>query len=325
MATAAFSTTSANELLLAFVSADAPSSGANTTVTGVTGGGLSWALVQRTNTQRGTAEICSAFAPSLLANVTVTATLSRSTISSMTVMTFTGVDTTGGAIGAKGTGNSGQGAPTATLTTTRNNSFVIGVGNDWDNAINRTARRKSNRGSYGFSPTQDTYWVQRENSTTPASGTPVTINDTAPTGDRYNLSIVEVRAPSTVTVPNVVGATQAAATAALTKFRSHCRHHYHGVQHNCSSRISHQSEPGKRHASRSWQCRGTGNFCRRVPVTVPTVVRDTQAEATTDNNQPVSPQALLPRRSARRFRPDRSSARTRLAARKSQPALRWPW
>src|ERR1700722_6061834 len=42
--TAAFSTTSANELLLAFVSADAPSTGTNTTVTGVTGGGLAWAL-----------------------------------------------------------------------------------------------------------------------------------------------------------------------------------------------------------------------------------------------------------------------------------------
>jgi len=34
--------------------------------------------------------------------------------------------------------------------------------------------------------------VQRQTSTTPASGTVVTINDTAPTTDRYNLAIVEV-------------------------------------------------------------------------------------------------------------------------------------
>src|ERR1700682_2133518 len=60
--TAAFSTSTGNELLLAFVSADAPPSGTNTTVTGIIGGGLTWALVQRTNTQRGTAEIWSAFA-----------------------------------------------------------------------------------------------------------------------------------------------------------------------------------------------------------------------------------------------------------------------
>jgi uncharacterized protein (TIGR03437 family) len=38
----------------------------------------------------------------------------------------------------------------------------------------------------------DTFWVQMQNNPTPLSGTRVTINDTAPTGDRYNLSIVEI-------------------------------------------------------------------------------------------------------------------------------------
>jgi hypothetical protein len=38
----------------------------------------------------------------------------------------------------------------------------------------------------------DTYWVQRQNAPTPTSGTNVTINDTAPAADRYDLSIVEV-------------------------------------------------------------------------------------------------------------------------------------
>jgi len=38
----------------------------------------------------------------------------------------------------------------------------------------------------------DTDWVQRLTSPTPTLGTVVTINDTAPTGDRYNLTIVEV-------------------------------------------------------------------------------------------------------------------------------------
>jgi hypothetical protein len=75
--TAAFSTTSGNELLLAFISTDYLS-GSNTTVTGVSGGGLNWVLVQRTNVQRGTSEIWRAFATSALSNVTVTATLSQS-------------------------------------------------------------------------------------------------------------------------------------------------------------------------------------------------------------------------------------------------------
>ena len=38
----------------------------------------------------------------------------------------------------------------------------------------------------------DTSWVQRRTSPTPLSGTTVTINDTAPTTDRFNLSICEI-------------------------------------------------------------------------------------------------------------------------------------
>jgi hypothetical protein len=39
----------------------------------------------------------------------------------------------------------------------------------------------------------DTFWVQRVTNPIPASGTSVTINDTAPTTDRYNLTICEIR------------------------------------------------------------------------------------------------------------------------------------
>ena len=39
-----------------------------------------------------------------------------------------------------------------------------------------------------LTPTGDTYWVQRETNPVPASGTVVTINDTAPTKDRYQPS-----------------------------------------------------------------------------------------------------------------------------------------
>src|SRR5262249_49429672 len=70
-----FSTNSAAELLLAFVASDAKSPGMS--VTNVTGAGLTWALVRRTNVQLGTAEIWRAFAPTKLSNVTVRANLSQ--------------------------------------------------------------------------------------------------------------------------------------------------------------------------------------------------------------------------------------------------------
>jgi hypothetical protein len=199
--TQAFSTTSANELLLAFISSD-DVSGTNTIATSVSGAGLRWTLVVRTNVQSGTAEIWRAFAPAALKNVAVSAALSQKVAASITVMSFTGVDTSGtngsGAIGAIGTGNANPGAPTAGLTTTRNNSWVIGVGNDWDTATPRTPGPNQTLVHQYLASVQDTYWVQRQNTPTATSGTLVTTNDTAPTGDRYNLSICEVL-PATVT------------------------------------------------------------------------------------------------------------------------------
>ena len=219
VATATFTTKATNELLLAFVTTDAPSTGTNTTVTGVAGGGLTWTLVRRTNTQLGTAEIWRAFAPALLTNAAVTATLSRSTISSLTVMTFSGVDATGtggaGAIGATATANSSRGAPSASLVTTRANSLVVGVGNDWDSAINRTAGTAQTVVHTYLTPSGDTYWVQRQTSATPASGTAVTINDTAPATDRYNLSIAEILAPVAATTPTITATAGSAQTAPI--------------------------------------------------------------------------------------------------------------
>src|SRR5262249_7070879 len=128
----AFSTNSGNELLLAFIGADAIAS-PNTTVTGVTGAGLSWTLVKRTNATSGDAEIWRAFAPSALSQVRVTATLGRGVVSSITIVSFKGPDPVTGATG----GVSGFPAPAAILTPTRNVSWVIGFGNDFSAAVAR--------------------------------------------------------------------------------------------------------------------------------------------------------------------------------------------
>jgi hypothetical protein len=193
-----FSTTSANELLLAFIGTDDAVATPAQTVTGVTGGGLTWVLVQRTNTRRGTAEIWRAFASTPKTNMSVTATLAQSAAGLLQVVTFTGVDTTGtngsGAIGAKASGSKAppNAPPTASLTTTRNNSWVWGVGVDWDRAVSRTIGPNQTMVQEYLAPALDTYWVQRQTAVTPTAGTVVTINDTAPTNDQYNLTIVEI-------------------------------------------------------------------------------------------------------------------------------------
>lgn len=195
VSTTAFSTNSGNELLLAFVATDYLS-GSNTTVTSMSGAGLTWTLVRRTNVQSGSSEIWRAFATAPLSSVVVTASLSQSVLSSITVLSYIGIDTSGtngsGAVGATGSANTGRGAPSASLVTTRNGSWVFAVGNDYDNAIPRTVPSGQALVNQDLTNTGDTYWVQMQSAPTPLSGTTVRINDTAPTGDRFNLSIVEV-------------------------------------------------------------------------------------------------------------------------------------
>src|SRR5439155_1562250 len=100
-----------------------------------------------------------------------------------------------GAIGATKSARATSGALTASFVTTRNNSWVLGVGNDFDNAIARTPGSGQKLIHQYLTPAGDTYWVQMQSNQIPSSGTSVSINDTAPTSDRYNLSVVEVLSP----------------------------------------------------------------------------------------------------------------------------------
>jgi uncharacterized protein (TIGR03437 family) len=217
IAVSGLSTVSGNELFLALVATGAIAGKRENSpvmVTGVSGGGLTWVLVNRTQVQRGTAEIWSAFAPTPLTGVSITATLSDSIAASMTVMSFAGVNTNGtngsGAIGATGSGNASSGAPQAALITTYNNSLVIGVGTDTSNANARTVGSGQTIVHQYLASVSNTYWVQQMNSTTAASGSSVTISDSAPTSDPYNLSIVEILA-----APSAAGQTTGLVTPAV--------------------------------------------------------------------------------------------------------------
>lgn len=186
----ALTTAAGGELLVAFLASDGPNGSGTSSFNAVTGGGLTWTMRKRANTQAGTSEIWTAVANAKLTNVTITATRSGSYRSSLVVTAFKGVDLT--AIGAVASASANTGAPSVSLTTTRAGSWVWGVGNDWDNAIARTVGSGQIKVDEFLTASGDTLWMQRRTAVTPAAGTVVTLNDTAPTSDRWNLAAIEI-------------------------------------------------------------------------------------------------------------------------------------
>jgi hypothetical protein len=185
--TATVSTSGSGDLLLAFVGSDGPGSAQSVTVSG---GGLTWTLVKRANGQLGDAEIWSARATGQLTNVNITATQSQAGYDeSLTVVAFQGASGTG----AAAAGGAGFGAQSVSVTTTKASSLIIGVGNDYDNAIARTpGSGQTLVHQWLDTATGNTFWVQRVSAISGGAGSVVTISDTAPTSDRWNLSVVEV-------------------------------------------------------------------------------------------------------------------------------------
>lgn len=194
-----FSTSEDNELLLAFIETDGGSSG-NYIVGGVTGAVLTWTKVVSQGAHGyGGAEIWRAFAPTTVSNASVTVTPSPTSGCTMTItiMSFTGVDATStdgsSAIGSTSSATGTTGKPSTSLTTTRDGSWVLANGNDWSGSTARTLGSGQTL-VYEWRDTADgnDFWVQRQTSATVTSGTIVTMNDTAPSGDKWNLAAVEV-------------------------------------------------------------------------------------------------------------------------------------
>jgi hypothetical protein len=108
---------------------------------------------------------------------------------SLTVIAFSGA----GGVGASAGASASNGAPASTLVSTKAGSVVYGIGNDWDHAIARTVgANQSLVHQWLDTATGDTYWVQSTSGSVSSPGTSVTLNDTAPTSDRWNFAIVEI-------------------------------------------------------------------------------------------------------------------------------------
>ncbi len=177
------------ELLLAFISANGPTS-KHQKVTSVTGAGLTWALVVRSNAEHGTAEVWQAYASAVVASAKITATLAdKGYDGSITVATFTGASAKAGAYVAA---HAATGAPATSLTTTGPDSLVWAVGEDSEHAIARTAGEgQTVVHQYLDTKGSSTAWVQQTGALASA-GSVVAINDTAPVKDRWELAAVEI-------------------------------------------------------------------------------------------------------------------------------------
>lgn len=196
-ATGTFAVNYPNEVLLVFGSIAKDTN----TISSITGGGLTWVNAGRANTNAGSTEVWRAFAP-VPQTFALTMTMSASTVSfSYTVVGIIGADMSGangsGAIGAFGTAASTSAAPTVSITTTRNNSWVWGAGNDPANAGGATSAVAGTnqlllRNSKDTTVNACSGWAQRQTALTPVSGTSVTINNTAPSTDSCNILAVEI-------------------------------------------------------------------------------------------------------------------------------------
>lgn len=180
------STTAPGDLLVAFVSGRGP---AGKSQSASVSGGLGWTLVGRENTGRGDAEIWDARAGGVLHRLRVTTTQRYSgwTVT-LTVVAFKNA----AGVGRHATFHSGAGAPTGTLATSKNDSLVFAVGDDWLNSAPRTPGAGQVIDYQSTDPAHDTYWVQATKSATARAGTRVTINDTKPARDPYNLVLAEI-------------------------------------------------------------------------------------------------------------------------------------
>jgi hypothetical protein len=187
MQTPKFSTNNP-DLLVAFVSYDGPSTAQQTAT--VSGAGLNWVLVERSNFQLGDAEVWAATSSGPLSGVTVMAQpgVGASYHGSLTVIAFS--NSSGPGIVAR-TG-APSGAPDCPLPGIAAGNWVFAVGNDWDNPVARVpAAGQALVHQRVDSQVGDTYWVQSTTAPSTAYAL-VDIHDTSPTTDQWNYAAVEI-------------------------------------------------------------------------------------------------------------------------------------
>jgi hypothetical protein len=179
-------TTSSRDLLVAFVASDGyPSGGQTLTVSG----GPAWHRVRRSNGQPGDAEVWATGVVGAQPNTTVTAHLAQSGRFDLqlTVVAYKHASKLGDVASA----SRADGAPSIAVHASRAGALVYAVGDDWDAAIRRVPPSNQTLEKQDLDVNNDTYWIQRLTAHTVGPGM-VTIKDTAPTVDCWNMVAVVV-------------------------------------------------------------------------------------------------------------------------------------
>ena len=208
----AISSTATNQVLIAFVATPGGAGPSANPVTAVSGGGLTWTRAVAQSTQFSSAEVWYAVAAAVVTNVVITATKTSPVAGGFIEVTvWSGADTVN-PIAATASASGASGAATVSLTTAAVGSQVWGVGATYGATTVETV----GAGQAIDLESDDLVgksWLQHRTATTATAGTSATINDTAPTASRWDLSMVEIQpgAPSTPT--KVVFTTQPGGSA----------------------------------------------------------------------------------------------------------------
>src|SRR6266550_1698450 len=197
----------ANSLILVFFGLQVVDSVTAQSVSAVTNTGtsLTWTRKVLANhsgsSPGGSAEIWWAFNTAAQTGITVTANFTRAAGSSgdqngglMAVKVYTGTATSLSTAASATQISTTNAVFTASVTTTGANSWVWGVALNWNNSTVGTAgTAQTVVDSVTDTTSGDAEWTQKQNATTPSSGTSVTINDTAPSVTHL-LAVIEILA-----------------------------------------------------------------------------------------------------------------------------------
>ena len=183
-ATATLTTTTAGDLIVAFVSGG----GSAPLKATVSGAGLTWSLARRSNTQGGTAEIWTARASKVLNQAQITSSLAGSTADQLlTVVAFKGAS----GIGASASGSGAASNAAVNVITKGAPGLVVGVGNDPAAALARTAGANQRYLAQATGPSAS-YWVQQRLVAARTAGTFVGLDQAAPGREKWNMTVLEI-------------------------------------------------------------------------------------------------------------------------------------
>jgi len=108
------------------------------------------------------------------------------------------------------------------LVTTAAGSLVYGTGNDWDRSAARTpVAGQALVHQWLDTGTGDTMWAQATTSANPNSGATVTLADSAPTNDRFNIVAAEILSGNGATTLQAVAIEQAKSSSTFGHHRVH--------------------------------------------------------------------------------------------------------